>query len=741
MRSTKLVVIALFTVFVIAIYAFTLRTERVSGNSTPVAISSPTGVTASDGDYATKIGIHWDAMRGATLYRIFRNTTNLSAGTVEVGSTPANYFFDTTPIAGQTYFYWVRADNGGEQSGLGGPNQGTRAVGLIAPGPFAPLDPPPAPAGNDLTAAKSYLGKTLFWDEQLSSTRTVACGTCHRPAAGGSDPRTAVNSQRSTNPGVDGAFGTADDVFGSPGVPQNLPNGTYEPQAFFGFNEQVTGRKSPSYLNSGYSSNGLFWDGRASDIFRDQLTNNIILTSMGSLESQSAGPPVSSAEMAHGGRNWTEVAERIQSSKPLALATDVPTALATWIDGRTYPQLFLEAFGTADVTPARISMAIASHERTLFSDNTPLDRWAAQIEPLTVQEEAGRSLFVNLQCNTCHDGALLSNNQFHNIGVRPADEDKGLGGVTMDPADNGRFRTPTLRNVELHAPYMHNGRFATLEEVIDFYDRGGDFDAPNIDHGVIHPLGLSPEQKADLVAFMKRPLTDQRVKNELPPFDRPGLYTESVRVPVITGSGRAGTGSFTPGIIAISPPLAGNPDFTVSVSGAMGASAAVLVIDEVDPGVGTTVPAAGSLARITTTTHGSGAGNGWASVSVTIPDSQAIGRTYHARWYVQDPGAANGFSVSQAARFTVFGTVPLVDMSGRVFTPSGLGLRNAIVTLTFPNGQVLRSVTSSFGVYGFFNLPAGFSYTVGVSSKRYRFAARVVTPATDLTNFDFTGLE
>ena len=72
---------------------------------------------------------------------------------------------------------------------------------------------------------------------------------------------------------------------------------------------------------------------------------------------------------------------------------------------------------------------------------------------------------------------------------------------------------------------MHNGRFQTLEEVVEFYNRGGDFDAPNVDHGNIRPLNLSPEEKASLVAFMKRPLTDERVRNELPPFDKPKLYS------------------------------------------------------------------------------------------------------------------------------------------------------------------------------------------------------------------------
>src|ERR1044072_2683717 len=107
-----------------------------------------------------------------------------------------------------------------------------------------PLNPPPAPPRNQVTAAKAFLGKTLFWDEQLSSTRTVACGTCHFASNGGSDARASGAHRRSTNPGADGTFGTADDVFASPGVISNNADGTYSLSPTYGFHEQVTGRKS-----------------------------------------------------------------------------------------------------------------------------------------------------------------------------------------------------------------------------------------------------------------------------------------------------------------------------------------------------------------------------------------------------------------------------------------------------------------------------------------------------------------
>jgi cytochrome c peroxidase len=657
-----------FVLFVLVLFASTLvsqqwlTTSSANKNSSTTnnlvegaGLPAPTGLSASDGDYPDKVGVLWNTVRGAALYRIFRNTDSEPSSAVEVGTTAANYFFDTTALPSQNYFYWVRAENNGSNSSLSNGDNGLRSVGSFTSEIFSPLAPPPSPAGNSVTAAKDYLGKVLFWDEQLSSTLTVACGTCHRSSHGGSDPRTNANNSRSRHPGFDTVFGTADDVFGSPGVPLNNLDGTYSQSNLFGLDAQVTARKAPSYLNAGLASNGLFWDGRASSTFRDPLTGSILLTEWASYESQVLGPPVSATEMAHGGRDWTQVANQISSAKPLALASNIPTSLAAWIDGRTYPELFADAFGSPEVTPSRIAMAIATHERTLFSDRAPLDRFASAIEPLTAAENRGAEIYVESDCNFCHGGPLLSDQNFHNIGVRPQIEDLGRAFVTGNLSDWAKFKTPTLRNVELRAAYMHNGRFATLEEVVEFYDRGGDFDAPNKDPRV-RPLNLTTQEKADLVAFLKRPMTDPRVRDELPPFDRPQLYSESSRVPVITGIGRAGSGGFIPQAIAIEPPIVGNPSFTVAVSSALGGAQAVLVIDSNDPGVGSSIPSSGSLLRVQVNIDGSGNGNGFGSFSLPIPNNPAlIGQTFYGRWYIPDVGAANGFSVSQAFRFTVFG--------------------------------------------------------------------------------------
>ena len=652
MQRVKLSVVFLFSLFFLASFSSKFISPIVNGQS---GLAAPTGVSASDGNYSNKVGLNWDAMRGATNYRIFRGTTNDSATAVEVGTTAAANFFDATAVPNQTYFYWIRAENGNVTSGFSQAEQGFRANGTQQ-GPVPPLEPPPAPPANPVTAAKTYLGKVLFWDEQMSSTRTVSCGTCHQAGKGGSDARSVFSNSLSINPGADLVLGTADDVTGSRGVPQNLANGNYEWSNVFGLRDQVTNRKSPSYINAAYAPL-LFWDGRATGTYRDPLTNAVVINNGAALESQSSAPPVNSAEMAHNGENWNEVAGQLSNSKPLALSPNVPAALNSWIGNRTYAELFEEAFGTPEVTPTRISLAIGTFERTLYSDRTPLDSANAGIAPLTAEENRGRNVFNQAQCNVCHAGNLLTDNSFRNIGLRPAAEDTGRFQVTGNQNDLGEFRVPGLRNIELRAPYMHNGRLQTLEDVVEFYNRGGDFpNEPNVPNNLIRPRNLTAQQKADLVAFLKRPLTDARVAQEAAPFDRPALYTESNRVPQTVGNGLAGSNNLVPQATAIEPPIVGNPNFTVAVSNALGGANAVLVIDATDTGATANIPSTASFARVAVNLNGSGAGNGSGSISLAIPDNAAlVGRTFFGRWYVTDAGANGGVSVSPAFRFTIFG--------------------------------------------------------------------------------------
>jgi len=654
MRTTiKASIIGLLLVIATLVFANRLLTGSDSNGQT-TSLTAPAEVSASDSSYVTKVGINWSTVRGATLYRIFRNTANNSATATAIGTTAEGTFFDPTATAGQPFFYWVRAENGPLVSPLSAPDQGTRATGNIVGA--GPLNPPPQPAGNLVTATKAYLGKTLFWDEQLSSTGTVACGTCHFAANGGSDSRSAVGSTRARNAGADGVFGTADDVFASPGVISNNADGTYSLSALYGFHEQVTGRKSRSYIDAGFSPNALFWDGRATGTFSDPIGGAVVLPNGAALESQVLGPPVSSTEMANTNRTWVDVASRMANSSPLALSPSVPAGLRDWISGRSYPELFQEAFGTSDVTPVRIAEAIATFERTLYSDRTPFDLATQNITPLGAAEQRGQGIFNGRGCNVCHAGTLFSDNAFHNIGVRPQTEDTGRFQVTGNTNNIGEFRTPSLRNVGLRGPYFHDGHFQTLEEVVAFYNRGGDFDAPNINHNLIRPLGLNGQQQSDLVAFLRNALSDPRVIAGTAPFDRPTLYSESNRVPVITGTGTQGSGGNIPQAVAIEPPLVGNTSFSVGVSNALGGAQAVLVIDSNDPGASNTIPATGSFARISLTLSGSGAGQGFGSASLLIPgNSSLVGQSFFGRWYVRDAAAAGGVATSPAFRFTVFG--------------------------------------------------------------------------------------
>ena len=579
----------------ITVILFLLSTPSGLAGQPVGGLSAPTGVEASDGSYATKVGVAWDVIRHATIYEVFRSATFDAASAASVGTTQSLIFYDSTAVPEQNYFYWVQAQNGNLKSSLSAPDQGFRATGEIPSSGFIrprPLEPPSAPPENPVTGAKVYLGKTLFWDEQLSSTRTVACGTCHLPRAGGSDPRSSLAVALSRNPGPDGVFGTDDDVTGSPGVPVNLADGSYQRSEHFGLREQATGRKALPVINAAYFES-LLWDGRASTQFKDPVSGAVLIQSGGGLESQALLPLTQPVEMSHAGATLENVVARVAASKPLALSPSLPPALAAWLDGRSYADLFSEAFGTLEVTAARIAMAIASYERTLYSDRTPLDAASANIQPLSPEGQRGQDVFIAATCHICHQQGLLADSFLRNIGVRPDDEDVGRFEVTGDPGDLAKFRTPSLRNVGLRSSYMHNGRFESLEEVVEFYDRGGDFRGPN-QNSLMRRLGLSAQQKTNLVGFLRNELTDPRAVSESGPlFDRPMLYSESARVPLVVGEGKAGSGAFVPGVIAIEPPLAGNPNFTVGLSDALGGAQAVLVIDDVDPGTGPSIPVDG----------------------------------------------------------------------------------------------------------------------------------------------------
>lgn len=627
---------------------------------------APTGLEASDGSYTTRIALSWEHVRDATLYRVYRNTTNDPATATDIGTT-ASITFNNTVAINQTFFYWVRAENASGVSSLSTVDQGSSTVALNPPVANTPV----VPAGNPLTGARVYLGKTLFWDEQLSSTKTVACGTCHIPRAGGSDPRATKDARRALHPGFDGVFGTADDVTGSIGVPLTKADGSYL-WSTFGLNPQVTGRHANSAIDAAFAQVGLFWDGRATPQFNDPATGSVLLANNAALESQAVAPLLSSVEMGHDGRTIADVVARVSASKPLALSPAIPTALSRWISNRTYADLFNEAFGSSDITGARIAMAIASYERTLLAD---------RLGATTTAPPPGAAVFARSGCGGCHGLPIGSDDEFHVTGVRPPQEDLGRAIVTGAARDQGSFRSPGLRNAGLRPSLQHTGRM-TLEEVVEFYNRGGDFrTSPGFPRGLLNPLNLSAQDKADLVAFLRYQQTDQRAAREAAPlFDRPVLYSESARVPVLTGSGVAANGS-TPEIVALEPPYAGNPRFTIAVGNIAPGSQAVLVIDRADPAV-TAVPGTASFLRQQATVSSDSAGHGFASISVAIP-ANASG-TLYARWFVTTNGQ---LSVSRAAQFTIFNPTPGSD----TFTsyPAASLVKGTVAPL---------SIVSGFGV-------------------------------------------
>jgi cytochrome c peroxidase len=190
-----------------------------------------------------------------------------------------------------------------------------------------------------------------------------------------------------------------------------------------------------------------------------------------------------------------------------------------------YPTQFKRAFGNAKITSEHLALALEQFLLTLVSQESKFDRAARKLAQLTSQEQRGLQLFVTesdparglrgADCFHCHGGNLFSNHQFMNNGLQERPGDLGRMEVTGLEADRGKFKVPSLRNVALTAPYMHDGRFATLEEVVEHYN-GKLQRSPTLDPNLAkHPetgLGLTAEDKAALVAFLKT-LTDETFVN------------------------------------------------------------------------------------------------------------------------------------------------------------------------------------------------------------------------------------
>lgn len=283
----------------------------------------------------------------------------------------------------------------------------------------------PVPEDNPLTAEKVELGRALFFDERLSRTGEVSCGSCHLQENAFADPR-------ALSVGVEGRVGE---------------------------------RNAPPLFNLAWNTS-FFWDG-----------------GVRTLEQQVIGPITNPLEM---DMTMGEVVTRLRDDEEMV-------------------RRFEDAFGEGP-SPEGITKAIASFERTLVSGDSRFDRHQAGEEGVLSDEELqGEAIFFGErgECFHCHVGFNLTNNRVLNNGMDTGDE--GLARVTERASDEGKFKVPSLRNVALTAPYMHDGSLGTLEEVVDHYAQGGQ-GHPNTDP-TIHALELSDSDKAALVAFL-RTLTD-----------------------------------------------------------------------------------------------------------------------------------------------------------------------------------------------------------------------------------------
>jgi cytochrome c peroxidase len=232
-----------------------------------------------------------------------------------------------------------------------------------------------------------------------------------------------------------------------------------------GVDDLIGGRQAPTVLNTAFSPL-LFWDGRAK-----------------SLEEQVLGPIQNPIEMAE---TLDHLVSKLQTVKG-------------------YRRQFRNVFGT-EISSQGIAKAIAAFARTLISTNSAFDKYAlGDKQAMNQAAIKGMALFKDkARCILCHNGPNFTDNQFHNLGVPqvgPLKMDLGRYDVTHRERDKGAFKTPTLRSILETAPYMHDGVFLSLEEVIEFLDKGGGANQ-NLSP-LMKPLGLTQEEKADLLAFLE----------------------------------------------------------------------------------------------------------------------------------------------------------------------------------------------------------------------------------------------
>lgn len=326
------------------------------------------------------------------------------------------------------------------------------------------IAPPPVPADNPMSFAKVELGRRLFYDPRLSGNGAFACSSCHRQ---------------------DLAFTDA----------KNIPVGS---------TGEAHTRNSMGLANAGYQGT-LGWAGPATR----------------SLEAQALIPMFGDAPVELGLKGQESALVSRLAAEPI------------------YQTLFPRSFPgeSGPISVANVTKAIAAFQRTFISFNAPIDRFRrGDANAISVAAKRGEQLFGQHRCVTCHEGPLLTaaahsgpspvpfdagfaNTGLYNVGGTGAypTRNGGLFETTRDPRDIGRMKIPSLRNVAITFPYMHDGSVSTLEDVIDHYARGGRVVAfgPNAGDGKLNPhkdprltgFPVTPQSRADLVAFL-RTLTD-----------------------------------------------------------------------------------------------------------------------------------------------------------------------------------------------------------------------------------------
>ena len=313
---------------------------------------------------------------------------------------------------------------------------------------------------NPLTRAKIELGRQLYFDTRLSIDNTISCASCHDPE-----------------------FGFAKDT-----------------QFGVGVEGQTGGRNSPVAYNR-ILSGPQFWDGRAA-----------------SLEDQAVGPIANPIEMGNTHENCVDTLKSIEGYRLQFEAIfedgvtidNVGKAIATFeravVTGPTPWDFFVElrSFEESYADDLEDLESLQEDDPEIYEEYMALKE-ASEAHPLGEDARRGGDLFFSDKagCTACHVGANFTDEKFHNLGVgmAGAEPDVGRFSETEDEKDLGAFKTPTVRNVALTAPYMHDGSQLTLEEVVDWYDKGGHPNPQLSDK--IKKLNLSAQEKADLVAFMR----------------------------------------------------------------------------------------------------------------------------------------------------------------------------------------------------------------------------------------------